>query len=573
MCLKKLILLLLSLCLSYTNILSQTPYRFPGFPVNIDHQRRPTQKPGKPIVADIDNDGDKEIIAVGYDYMNVSSIPFMLHVTKSDGHEMEGFPKAYFQQIYDMAAGDINKDGYIDIVLRLKDSIDVIDRTGNHLSGFPVFYQTLQSQSNWVPTNFINLYDLDNDGNLEIITGQYGAIAVFDNHGQFKPGWPRPVVGRIMSNPAIGDLDKDGKAEIISEQVIELNKEPFIDSPSINILRYDGTEFSNNWPIYHEYLYYTLTASPSIYIGATANDSYIISPVQKDSSLPIITIRYFKYNIFGEILDTIYFPEENVNGVFTMIMGEINQNELEYSMTLSPFLYLFSSNFIVMPGWPQIGSYNSLFVRLTNSTGLNILAPGSYANDSGGFIYAYDKSGVPLSWSPLRPIGINFGMCVTDLNNDGSVEIITTNAKQDTSFYINIWTVPGIAFNHNDFPWPEYCHDRYKSNQYGFIPPDEPNGIQPISGKVPDEFMLYQNYPNPFNPATTIKYAVRTSSVISLMVYDILGREVSVIVNENQKPGTYSVSFDGFNLSSGVYYYRLSADGVVIDTKKMVLIK
>ena len=578
MCLKKLILLLISLCISYTYIYSQTPYSFPGFPKNFDHQRMPTIKSGVPVVADLDNDGNKEIIAVGGDYENVSTIPYMLHVIKTDGNEMNGFPKPYFQYIEDIAAGDINGDGYIDIAVRQTDTIDVIDRNGIHLPGFPIIYKTLDP-SYWQDLNFINLYDLDNDGSLEIITCQYGALAVFDNHGHFKPGWPKPIVGRVLSNPAIGDLDNDGKAEIVCTQLKKLYALPYIDSPSINILRYDGSAFSNNWPIYHDSLFHAFLASPSIYIGASAGDSYIITTIQKGTiSNPYISIKYLKYNIYAQLLDSIRFDNEAANNDQTMAMGDVNGDGiLEYSMSLNPDLYLFSSDFKILPGWPQYGSGSTFrstsVAKLTNGSELKIIIPGSTANDSGGFVYAYDKSGVPLNWSPLRSAGANNGLCLTDLNNDGSVEIVTTNAKWDTSLFISIWTVPGIAFNHNDFPWPEYCHDRYKSNQYGFIPPDEPNGIQPMSNKVPKEFSLYQNYPNPFNPSTAIKYTVKSSCLINLSVYDVLGRRVSEIVNENQRPGTYSVSFDGFNLSSGVYYYRLTADGDVIDTKKMILIK
>jgi photosystem II stability/assembly factor-like uncharacterized protein len=98
-------------------------------------------------------------------------------------------------------------------------------------------------------------------------------------------------------------------------------------------------------------------------------------------------------------------------------------------------------------------------------------------------------------------------------------------------------------------------------------------GITKISNSLPERFLLYQNFPNPFNPASTIKFDIKSKELIKLLVYDILGREVSTLVNEQLNPGTYSVSFDGSNLSSGVYYYRLTTDGMMVDTKKMILIK
>jgi Secretion system C-terminal sorting domain len=85
-------------------------------------------------------------------------------------------------------------------------------------------------------------------------------------------------------------------------------------------------------------------------------------------------------------------------------------------------------------------------------------------------------------------------------------------------------------------------------------------------------YSLSQNYPNPFNPTTTIRYSLRSAGFVSLRVYDILGREVKNLVNENQTAGEHSVYFDASNLPSGVYIYRLQS-GSFVSAKKMILIK
>jgi hypothetical protein len=74
-----------------------------------------------------------------------------------------------------------------------------------------------------------------------------------------------------------------------------------------------------------------------------------------------------------------------------------------------------------------------------------------------------------------------------------------------------------------------------------------------------NSFNIFQNYPNPFNPTTIIKYTIKENSTVTLKVYDVLGREVSTLINGNKESGSYSVSFDGKNLSSGIYFYRLEA--------------
>lgn len=88
----------------------------------------------------------------------------------------------------------------------------------------------------------------------------------------------------------------------------------------------------------------------------------------------------------------------------------------------------------------------------------------------------------------------------------------------------------------------------------------------------PDSYNLAQNYPNPFNPVTTIRYSIPQSGFVTLKIYDLLGREVAALVNEEKSPGVYEVQFDGSNLASGVYLYTLQA-GEFADTKKFLLLK
>ncbi|MBK9098986.1 MAG: T9SS type A sorting domain-containing protein [bacterium] len=88
----------------------------------------------------------------------------------------------------------------------------------------------------------------------------------------------------------------------------------------------------------------------------------------------------------------------------------------------------------------------------------------------------------------------------------------------------------------------------------------------------PNVFVLGQNYPNPFNPSTNIKYSIPADGNVTLKMYDILGKEVSTLVNEYQQAGTFDVVFDGSNLASGVYYYQLTT-GDLTSTKKLMLTK
>ena len=100
----------------------------------------------------------------------------------------------------------------------------------------------------------------------------------------------------------------------------------------------------------------------------------------------------------------------------------------------------------------------------------------------------------------------------------------------------------------------------------------QPTAIEPISSVIPKEFKLYQNYPNPFNPKSKIKMQIAKLSNVNLIVYDMLGREIAVLVSGELKPGTYEVEWDGTGNPSGIYFYRLECKEYV-ETRKMLLIK
>ena len=88
----------------------------------------------------------------------------------------------------------------------------------------------------------------------------------------------------------------------------------------------------------------------------------------------------------------------------------------------------------------------------------------------------------------------------------------------------------------------------------------------------PESFKVFQNYPNPFNPTTTFRYSIPTQSKVVIKVYDILGKEIATLINEEKSVGTYELTWNAENLPSGVYFYQLKA-GDFIDTKKMILLK
>ena len=93
-----------------------------------------------------------------------------------------------------------------------------------------------------------------------------------------------------------------------------------------------------------------------------------------------------------------------------------------------------------------------------------------------------------------------------------------------------------------------------------------------VEVSAPENFELSQNYPNPFNPTTNISYQIPKAGFVSLKVYNIIGNEIATLVNQEKPAGDYKVQFDTHNLASGTYFYKLTAGGVSL-YKKMIVIK
>ena len=142
----------------------------------------------------------------------------------------------------------------------------------------------------------------------------------------------------------------------------------------------------------------------------------------------------------------------------------------------------------------------------------------------------------------------------------------------------NVWDAP-IDISHQVFRFVitatgvhhYYCIPHQSLGMVGTITATAVNGVED-ENIAPEKFLLSQNYPNPFNPVTSIKYVVGSFQFVSIKVFDLLGREVATLINEEKPAGEYEVEFNGNNLPSGIYFYRLKA-GDYSETKKMVLLR
>ena len=161
-----------------------------------------------------------------------------------------------------------------------------------------------------------------------------------------------------------------------------------------------------------------------------------------------------------------------------------------------------------------------------------------------------------------------FDATSSDSNFSVSPSSVSISPSDSATFYITFAPSSSgaksgyIIFVHNAPGSP----DSVEVSGNGII-----SGVKNTDSIIP-EFSLEQNYPNPFNPVTIIQYSVGSQEFVKLKVYDILGREITTLVNEAKPAGTYEVKFDASNLSTGIYIYKIYA-GSFIETKKLILIK
>ncbi len=203
---------------------------------------------------------------------------------------------------------------------------------------------------------------------------------------------------------------------------------------------------------------------------------------------------------------------------------------------------------------------------------------------SGGQIYLRGTaSSSTVEYSDIQGGMTGEGNIDSDPLFDTTHFILTTNSPcVDAGDTSSIYNDPEDTLNERNALFPSLGTIRNDMGAYGgpnrITFPDfatSVNGSKKNSLQ-PKEFLLEQNYPNPFNPETEIRFRISELGFVEFRVYDVLGREISLLINKEMTPGNYTVNFNGNTLPSGIYFYELSVKGETIKyskTKKMILLK
>jgi photosystem II stability/assembly factor-like uncharacterized protein len=216
-----------------------------------------------------------------------------------------------------------------------------------------------------------------------------------------------------------------------------------------------------------------------------------------------------------------------------------------------------------MPAYFGVGGFTAV--------GSTLFAGGGFPNkvykstDNGGYWTAVTN--IPASGGTSQLLGLGNDLFACSPNN--GIFISKTLGSTWTKISTGLPT-PNYAYSlaiHNGMMLAGTS-----GNSVWKRPLSDVTAVEEVAGILPTRFLLEQNYPNPFNPITNLQFTIVNWQFVSLKVYDVLGQEVATLVNEELHPGTYQVSWDANEKSSGIYYYKLQT-GMYSEMKKMVLIK
>ncbi|MCK9424822.1 MAG: T9SS type A sorting domain-containing protein [Ignavibacteriaceae bacterium] len=278
---------------------------------------------------------------------------------------------------------------------------------------------------------------------------------------------------------------------------------------------------------------------------------------------PLQTGNYWEYQSYWEQMP---FPPTDSSTTSIEVLGDtLLENGQFYKIMLVKDI---SPNKYQYKRFERIDSLTGCVYRYINDTTLN----HEYMCDS---LFAQAGDTIYSSHNRVTSSGTYLTQCLSVTNY--SVFGIPTQLKtfQDQSF------IPGSTYTlakgfgelygsvcEMGCGFTDLVYAKIDGKEYG----KKITSINSDEKFSPNLFTLYQNYPNPFNPNTTINYQIPTTCFVSLKVYDVLGNEVAVLVNEEKQAGNYNIDFNGSNLASGIYYYTLRADNFV-QNRKMILLK
>ncbi|MBN2172049.1 MAG: VCBS repeat-containing protein [Candidatus Krumholzibacteriota bacterium] len=524
------------------------PPILPGWPQVMG--THPTYSPVGVVLADLERDGDLEVLA--------GSTDNLFYVWEHDGTLRPGWPVDFGYQIQSKAAAaDLDGDGDLEILIAVKSGqLHILRHDGTPLAGWPQ------------PTGFTygflspSVYDLDDDGTPDVLLGGGGSVRVWNADGVPRSGWPQSVSGSVSGTLAIGDLDGDPAPEI------------FAVATSGNLYGFDadGTPLAG-WP--------AAFGLSSSYAAPAIGD------LDGDGAREICVVGY----VFGQYTEIHAFrgdgsplPGFPVSTPSSQtyscpVLGDADgDGDLELfnaGKIMGDAIYAWDHRGAVLPGWPVAGGSNmegsAIVVDFDGLPGME-MAVGD--NSGPGLIYGYNLDGSVATDFPIPKPGISGPNSpeVGDVDGDGDLDMAMT--MWDGS--VVVWDF-ATSYNEDGVEWGALFHDDWNTNQHGFVVPVDltPAPDSPWMERV----ALGPAFPNPVGrrPAT-VTFSLPREADVQLGVYDIAGRRVRLLHAGPLPGGEHRVIWDGRDeagrqAAAGVYFLSLETARAGRLTAKITVVR
>jgi hypothetical protein len=452
--------------------------------------------------ADIDNDGDKDIIIAREFAPNKVLINNGSGIFTDESNRIPQF--SYDSE--DIGTADFDRDGDLDIIFASEDNA-IHEFYLNRGNGF------FDNANNRLPnftSNALLIIDLNNDTYPDMIFGSNGAsnpappgyAKVFMNNGNAAFTQDTTRIPRILMVPQdikSADIDNDGDKDLV-----------FACEDGNKIFVNDGTGKFNDE-----------TAARLPVNGNEESRKVALGDIDNNGSIDIF---FANVNFRGgqDVQDRLLI--NNGAGVFTDVTSTNLPADFEQTL-------------------------DGIFTDLNNDGKLDLIASNAFVNRP---VKAFHNNGSGVFTEitdqvfPPTAVAEGLGITIDNFNNDTLPDLYIAHRRTTAS----------------------------GGNDKLLLRINPAVGINLLSSSGPENYKLFQNYPNPFNPSTSIKYNLKNSGHISLRIFSSVGKEIVELINEDQSAGSYSIDFnaDEYGLTSGIYFYQLTIGKQSI-TKSMLLIK
>jgi hypothetical protein len=465
-------------------------------------------------------------------------------------------PSGAFSNCWDGAAGYFDNDTLLDIAGYTfgPNMFYIWEQSPTKPDSFALVYQYTKTESGGFGPLAVG--DIDGDGKVDFVLSDFSTLSriyIISNTGnntyvsrETQNIIVHPNDGSTVQSLLIGDLNKNGQKEIICTRNVT--------SPSPNgmlrIWEHTGSPGTFNFSNIYTYNTVTTLSGKSgigdsdgdgwdeVFLTYSAFDTYntFIRKIKYDSASGTFQHQIFTSTAIG--IPTSYrVADVNNDGIRELISTESSNSRAACYIFRSTGQNLFQTIDSIFENSDASSMLTADVKLLTGDIYPTILC-GSYS----GKIYMYQYN------------GSHYPKIFENDNYPGSaIRRVYWLPWTGYDGYFNVWSSTGS----------------YNSTFYLFKK-DAVLGV--INNETPVRFMLQQNYPNPFNPGTVISYQLAVKSDVRLTVYDIMGKEIAILVNQNQNRGSYKVDFKAGDLSSGIYFYKLETDGQS-EIRKMILLK